>query len=139
MTTTCTTQRACLSLRHHLSEVARARSYVRNVATLMGFDEERVFDIALACSEATANAIEHGSDEGGVTIRAMGHSNRLEVQVRGTGDFHMRRKPGARESRRLGLPLMVKLSDTLTISSGVDRGTSVSLTFFLKPERAVDC
>ena len=96
-----------------------------------GFVDERVFDIAVAASEAMANAVEHAPVKGDVEVRVLIFPDRLEVQVEGPGEF--RAPPDGRKERcgrGLGLPLMAKLADDLALCSGPEGSTLVSLTFY---------
>ena len=118
-----------LILEPDLKEVARVRHMLRSLAEEAGFADERVFDITVACSEATANAIEHAPVKGSVEVTALLYPDALEVQIEGPGEFQTPDRLGARHSRGLGLPLMAKLSDHLALYSGPKGRTFVSLTF----------
>jgi len=120
-----------ITLSPQLSEVARGRGLASEVATEIGFPEERVFDITVASSEAIANAIEHSPVKGAVEVRTILHSDRLEIEVQGPGEFQAPDRTGAIQTRGLGLPLMAKLSDHLALFSGPRGETFVSLTFYL--------
>ncbi len=119
-----------ITLRPELSEVSRGRAFLVEEATAAGFSAERVFDIAVACSEAMANAIEHSPVKGAVLVRALLYADRLEVEIEGPGEFQAPDRLKERGSRGLGLPLMAKLSDYLALFSGPDGQTFVSLTFY---------
>ena len=119
-----------VTLRPELSEVSRGRAFLVEEATAAGFSAERVFDIAVACSEAMANAIEHSPVRGAVVVRALLYPDRLEVEIEGPGEFQAPDRLKERGSRGLGLPLMAKLSDYLALFSGPDGQTFVSLTFY---------
>jgi anti-sigma regulatory factor (Ser/Thr protein kinase) len=112
-----------------LSEVGRARGFVREIAAEAGFSEERTFDMTVASSEAIANAIEHVPEKSHVTVRTLLYVDRLEVQVEGPGEFRPPRSLQERSSRGMGLPLMASLSDHLALFSGPRGGTLVTLTF----------
>ena len=96
-----------------------------------GFSEERCFDIQVATSEACANAIEHSPADSEVEFVVLVYPDRLEIQVEGRGEFEL---PAAaareRVHRGLGLPLMAKLSDHMSLYSGPRGGTLVALTFY---------
>lgn len=77
-----------------------------------------------------ANAIEHSPVKGEVQIRTVLRPDRLEIEVRGPGEFQAPDRLKNRESRGLGLPLMAKLSDHLALFSGPNGQTFVSLTFY---------
>lgn len=119
-----------LTLAPHLSEVSRGRALIAEVAAQAGFPEERVFDITVACSEAMANAIEHAPVKREVQVRIALHSDRLEVEVQGPGEFQAPDRLNRQETRGLGLPLMAKLSDHVALFSGPKGGTFVALTFY---------
>jgi PAS domain S-box-containing protein len=123
--------RHSFTLRSHLSETSHARELVLPFAVEAGFSEERCFDIQVASSEACANAIEHSPADSEVEFTVLLYSDRLEIQVEGRGEFEL---PAAaareRVHRGLGLPLMAKLSDHLSLYSGPRGGTLVALTFY---------
>ena len=123
--------RNSLTLRVDLSEVSRARRLVSQLASEAGFAGERCYDIQVASSEATANAIEHSPLDAEVEFAVTVLADRLEVQVEGRGQFELP-AVAARERvhRGLGLPLMAKLSDHLSLYSGPHGGTLVALTFY---------
>ena len=120
-----------LVLQPELSEVHRARSFVAELAAGAGFGPERVFDIMVAVSEATANAIEHAYGAGEVSVEVNLPVDRLEVSVQGTGEFHLPAQSDGRAHRGLGLPLMATLADHLALYSVAEGGTLVTLTFYL--------
>ena len=114
-----------------LERLASARRFVAQAAVAAGFSQERVFDITVACSEATANAMEHVPVKGEVTLRTLLYRDRLEIQVLGPGEFQApHRLDDQRSHRGLGLPLMAQFSDHLALYSGPSGGTLVSLTFY---------
>jgi PAS domain S-box-containing protein len=113
-----------------LGEVAQARCFLDDVARRAGFDEERRFDIQVACSEAIANAIEHTPTKDPVKVTATIHLDRLEVQIEGPSKFTPPKVSHERINRGLGLPLMASFADHLALYSGPKGGTLVSLTFY---------
>lgn len=127
-----------ISLSPDLAELARARSFVSEAARRAGFPASRVFDIALACSEAVANAIEHTPVKGEVEVKTFTYDDRLEAQIEGPGEFQAPDRLQGRPTRGLGLPLMAKLSDHLALYSGPRGGTLVGLTFYLDQESRPD-
>ncbi|MGI5940074.1 MAG: SpoIIE family protein phosphatase [Thermoleophilia bacterium] len=120
-----------LTLSPDMAGLAPARQLVIEVATEAGFSPERVFDISVVSSEATANAIEHACVKDTVEIRTSLYPDRLEVQVAGPGEFQAPNRLKQSTPRGLGLPLMAKLSDHLALYSRPDGGTLVTLTFYL--------
>jgi anti-sigma regulatory factor (Ser/Thr protein kinase) len=111
------------------SVLSEGRGFVARAAQEAGFPEDRVFDIALSCSEAIANAIEHGPGGAPVGVKVITFADRLEVRVASEGEFQAPSRTKGPTHRGLGLPLMVKLTDQLTLSSGPGGGTLVSLCF----------
>lgn len=120
-----------LTLTSDLANLPRARDFVRQAAEEGGFSDERLFDITVACSEATANAIEHSPPSSSVELRTLLHGDRLEVQVEGAGHFEIRHAGEERRHRGLGLPLMATLADHLSLSGRPGGGTLVALSFNL--------
>jgi len=119
-----------LTLAPDLGKLAEARRFVAEAACEARFDEERIFDITVASSEATANAIEHAPIKGHVEITIFLYDDRLEIQIEGPGEFQTPDRLKERAPRGLGLPLMAKLADHLALYSGPRGGTLVSLTFY---------
>lgn len=125
-----------LRLLPDLSEVTRARTFLRDVAAQAGFSAERTFDIIVAASEACANAIEHTGMQEEVIVQTGLHADRLEVHVLAPGEFRLPATEGDRRHRGLGLPLMATLADHLALYSRAEGGTLVTLTFYFFPDRA---
>jgi anti-sigma regulatory factor (Ser/Thr protein kinase) len=119
-----------LELPATLSMLSQGRGFVAKAAQDAGFPEDRVFDIALSCSEAIANAIEHGLGKATVGVKVITFPDRLEVRVASAGEFQAPSRAKGPTHRGLGLPLMAKLTDQLTLSSGPEGGTLVSLCFY---------
>jgi anti-sigma regulatory factor (Ser/Thr protein kinase) len=120
--------RRSLVLRPLLAEVAIVRDCLRTMATAADYPPERTFDILVAVSEATANAIEHAHGQGDVMVVIEVSPSLLEVQVFGSTPFHLPLREGG-ELRGLGLPLMLTLADQVKFRS-VEGGTLVVLTFY---------
>jgi anti-sigma regulatory factor (Ser/Thr protein kinase) len=93
-----------LTLHPELSEVGRARQFLREIGECTGLPRERVFDVTVACSEALANAIEHSESKGQTRLKTLVYSDRLEVQIEGPGEFHPPSSGRERSHRGLGLP-----------------------------------
>lgn len=70
-----------LLLQPDLTEVGRARQFLRDVAWSCGLSADRVFDVTVACSEALANAIEHDVSRSRSTLKTLVYPDRLEVQI----------------------------------------------------------
>jgi PAS domain S-box-containing protein len=119
-----------ITLQPDLSEVGRAREFLREIGEALELPPSRLFDMTVACSEALANAIEHSVSKGQARLKAAVFSDRLEVQVEGPGEFHPPSSCRDRSHRGLGLPLMAHLSDHLALYSKPNGGTLVSMTFY---------
>ncbi|MBU2603070.1 MAG: ATP-binding protein [Actinobacteria bacterium] len=110
------------------------RRFVEDVGREIGLDDERVFDLKVAVSEACANAVEHsGGHHHPLEVCARLHDDRLVLEISDGGDF---RVPGARrcsrrDDRGLGLPLMVALMDEVRIAKVRGGGTTVHLSLYL--------
>jgi serine/threonine-protein kinase RsbW len=127
--------------------LALARQVVAEAASVEPtFRDDRIEDLRLAVSEATANAIEAHADlsgDGGrIRIRCDLGDDRVEVEVvdRGPG-FDPDRVVGPPDpedparlewERGLGLPLMRELADETEIRSS-EGGTVVRLVVFRSP------
>lgn len=118
-----------LGLAPELVRLADARKFVAEVAYEAGFPDSRVFDIMVACSEGMANAVEHAVGCEDILIETRTYPERLEVSIRGTGDFEMPDRSAHRGHGGLGLPLMAKLSDQLALHCRPQGGTLLTLTF----------
>lgn len=80
-----------------LDQLPLIREFVEQEAAGAPLDEARTFDLKVAVSEASANAIEHGSDERDLEVSATREMGRLTVTVSHPGAFrpHLRQSnPG---------------------------------------------
>ena len=99
------------------------RAELRQWLSDNAFADPEQYGIVLACSEAVANAIEHGygSDPTGmVTINATLGRRMLEIRVSDLGTW---RPPGGRGDRGRGMGLMARTMDEMTVDRG--RGTTI--------------
>ena len=114
-----------------LAELRSIRRFVEAESRKSGLSEERIFDLAVAVSEACANAIEHSCDPGRLQLTVRGETGEFVVEILHPG----RMRPGnvGKDNlhRGLGLSLMASLADRLTITNLREGGTSVSLSMFL--------
>ncbi len=114
--------------------LAEIRRFVEETAVEAALDEEKIFDLKVAVSEACANAVEHsGGEHAPLEICAFVYSDRIVFEVSDSGDF---RVPAAqlrsgRDNRGLGLPLMAALMDEVCISKTPRGGTKVALSLLL--------
>ena len=116
------------ALPDHVAEIRRA---VVEYAEALGADDG--WAIALAVSEAVTNAVVHAypdSDSGSVRVTARALSREdLTVVVEDNGGGLQPRadSPGS----GLGLPLLARLTTSLTIETRPEGGTRISMTFAL--------
>ena len=114
-----------------LVELRHIRRFVEAESRKSGLSEARIFDLAVAVSEACANAIEHSCDPGRLHLTVRSETGEFVVEIVHPG----RMRPGnvGKENlhRGLGLSLMASLADRLTITNLREGGTSVSLSMFL--------
>ena len=106
-------------------QIARLRQDLRGWLASHGLDEETRQAVLLACSEAVANAIEHGysGDKSGVVVvAATMSSDAIEVQVSDQGSW----RPASTDiARGRGLQLIRQVMDQVVISK--DAGTTVTM------------
>ncbi len=116
-----------------LSELARVRRLMEEVAAAASLPAERAFDLKVTVSEAAANAIEHASSEVEIVARIL--PDRLTVEVTSGGGFRAEfRRDGELRPRGLGLPLMVSFADQVLVSRLSQGKIEVLLTFLLGPQ-----
>jgi serine phosphatase RsbU (regulator of sigma subunit)/anti-sigma regulatory factor (Ser/Thr protein kinase) len=89
-----------------------------------GLSDQEVFDVALAVSEAAANAIEHAYGPGAATfdVECRSDSGEIAITVTDSGSW----RPLGRRQRGRGLDIMGKLVDELQVRRS-DTGTRVRL------------
>ena len=90
-----------------------------------GVEEQAVFDVVLACSEASANAIEHAYPpmQGHFDLEAVHDGEHVEIRISDAGTW----RPEAERNRGRGLMLMRGLIDAVSVEPGEPDGTVVSL------------
>ncbi|MCL5019157.1 MAG: ATP-binding protein [Patescibacteria group bacterium] len=69
--------------------VPTARAAIISIARRCGFDDDSVFDIAVALSEACTNAIKHGSPNGEkneITVRCSTSEGKMIIDIRDQGN-----------------------------------------------------
>ncbi len=115
-----------------LDQLARIREFAGKAATDAHLDEARTYNLQVAVSEASANAIEHGLPAGNLSLSSLCEGGRLTIIVSHPGCFLPRSgEDPARSHRGMGVPLMLALTDEVTVSHPPGAGTRVSLSLFL--------
>jgi len=107
-------------------QIARLRKDLRGWLSAHGVDEESAQAVLLACSEAVANAIEHGYRDdpfGMVEVAATVTSGAVEIRVADRGAW---RPPRADVARGRGLQLIRQLMDQVAFDRG-SGGTTVTM------------
>lgn len=119
-----------LALDAHPGVLSGLRRTVARWLSGQGVGAEDTFNLALATSEAAANAIEHayGAREGTLTVRCERASDAVRTVVEDSGRWRESQPYG----RGRGLAIMRALTDTLDIQRA-DDGTVVVLTKRLSP------
>ncbi|MFE4371107.1 ATP-binding protein [Streptomyces sp. NPDC056835] len=132
-------------LRREAASVPLARRLLLGAMDTAGVDPDISFDLSVALSEACANAVEHGGDEGAgeppgayrVTAYLDGERCRIEVADSGPG-FPARRvvrptaPPALTAENGRGLGLIEQLADHVQFGNGPGRGAVVSFDKILK-------
>ena len=121
------------SVKAQAAKLAEIRRFVEEVGYEFGLDEERVFDLKVAVSEACANAVQHsGGTHAPLELCAWFHPNRLVFEIADSGDFRVPQadRSARADTRGLGLPLMVALMDEVRIRKTHGGGTNVTLSVF---------
>jgi serine/threonine-protein kinase RsbW len=107
------------------TQIARLRKELRGWLTAHAVDDDSGHAVLLACSEAVANAIEHGYREdpaGVVEVAARVLPDAVEIQVRDRGSWRPERSEIARGR---GLDLIYQLMDEVSVDR--DEGTTVTM------------
>ena len=114
-----------LSLDAHSSTLPGLRRTLGRWLASVGANESELFDISLATSEATTNAIEHayGAHQATVSIRCEHRDAHVQVSVGDEGRWRTTRPYG----RGRGLAIMRALMDSVVIERS-EQGTTVIMT-----------
>jgi serine/threonine-protein kinase RsbW len=115
--------------------VAVVRHAVAGLAEAVDMVPGQVADLKTVVTEACMNAVVHAYEEdpGPIEVDAFRDRDALVVVVRDKGAGIRPRADTARESLRLGLPLIAALSTSFEISGGLERGTVVTMRMQLSP------
>lgn len=116
-----------------------ARDLIAEFATRAGVAETRLEDIRLLVSEAVTNAVLHayGNRPGDVHVIAAVASGELWVVIADDGEG-MRTQPGETGGLGLGLALMARLSNELTIGTRSSGGVELRMRFDLASAAEAD-
>ncbi|HEY4812238.1 MAG TPA: ATP-binding protein [Solirubrobacteraceae bacterium] len=114
------------------ASVGWARKAVAELAAAAGLHGERLEDVRLAVSEAVTNSVAYAyeGDPGDVHVIAAVVSRELWVVIADDG-IGMRRRPSEIRGLGLGLGLMARVSDALTILTRSSGGVEVQMRFQL--------
>jgi anti-sigma regulatory factor (Ser/Thr protein kinase) len=116
----------------HLDQLSLIREFVEEIAAPTSLGSCDTYNLKLAVSEASANAIEHGVGQGDLKVSASRRRDRITFTVCHPGAFLPRiGNDPARADRGMGLPLMLALTDELRVSRPPGGGTRVTLSVFL--------
>jgi anti-sigma regulatory factor (Ser/Thr protein kinase) len=107
------------------ASAAVARRAVRELAERTNLSTCETYEVMLAVSEAVANAIEHGSPDGGVVqLSLAATSHAITVEVQDSGHFPAPTRPDdGGDERGRGLPIIGMLSDRVELRPGPDGTT----------------
>jgi anti-sigma regulatory factor (Ser/Thr protein kinase) len=114
------------------SSVGWARKAVAELAAVAGMEGERLEDVRLAVSEAVTNSVAYAYEAapGDVHVIAAVVSGELWIVIADDG-MGMRRRPSEIRGLGLGLGLMARVSDALTILTRSSGGVEVQMRFQL--------
>jgi serine/threonine-protein kinase RsbW len=114
------------------ASVPWARKLLGEFAAAAGIGGERLEDIRLAVSEAVTNAVSYAydGDAGEVHVIAAVVAEELWIVIADDG-HGMRRRPSETRGLGLGLGLMARLSDALTILTRSSGGVEIQMRFQL--------
>lgn len=124
-----------LELAAEADNVPLVRHALRGLLEASGISDERTADIALAVTEACANAVLHAYKGGAGTFAVaadLAATGRLVVTVRdhGAGMAPRVDSPGL----GVGLPVMAAIAEALEIDAPGGSGTLVRMTFDLRAD-----
>lgn len=114
------------------SSVARTRNVLAAFAAEAGLRGQRLEDLRLAVCEAVTNAVAHAYDgtPGEIHVLAAAVSGELWIVIADDGEG-LRGRRGDTRGLGLGLGLMARLSDVLTILTRSSGGVEVRMRFEL--------
>ena len=103
------------------STVDEARKLVHDSATELGFDDDSIWDLEVATTEAVGNAIEHGPmvADGLIHLRVSRENGAMQVEVSGGGNVGGKTKESDAHRGR-GIAIMNALMDEVTLRREAD-------------------
>lgn len=117
-----------------MGQLRSIRDYVKAAAAESRLEDEQIFNLKVAVSEASANAIEHGAHTGHVVVDVALSATSFSVVVTHPGAFKVRAaEDPTRANRGMGIPLMLALVDQVSIGRVPGGGTRTSLAIHLDP------
>jgi anti-sigma regulatory factor (Ser/Thr protein kinase) len=93
---------------------ATARAIVREAAGKRGLDDEAIWDLMLATTEAVSNAVMHGrgcADTDAIRLLIQTTEEGLYIEVCDCGRFTRRRAVSEHSMRGRGIPIMCAVTD----------------------------
>jgi serine/threonine-protein kinase RsbW len=122
-----------LALPARAENIAVVRHAFGALGEALGVDEQLLYDLRLAVTEACTNVVVHAypdGEEGPLEVFATLLDDELSVVVRDEGPGIVPRRPGS-PGLGLGLPLIASLAETVRLGHGEDGRTEVRMTFSL--------
>lgn len=118
--------------------VGVVRHALAGLAEALGMDPGRIGDLKTVVTEACMNAVVHAYDEhpGALEVDAIREPGALVVVVRDQGGGIRPRAENARQSLRMGLPLIAALSSSFELSGAPGKGTVVTMRLTLSENGA---
>jgi len=101
--------------------VDEARQLIHDSATELGFDDEAIWDIKVATTEALGNAIEHGAvaGDGLIHLHVSREDGAIQVEISGGGNLGDKSKASSGQRGR-GIAIMNALMDEVTLRREAD-------------------
>ena len=123
-----------LTLPARAENVAVVRHAIGGLGEALAIDDQTLFDVKLAVTEACTNAVVHAypDGEGPLEVAVYISDERMMLVVRdeGRGIIPRTDSPGL----GLGLPLIATLAEALELGTDGENRTEVRMTFRLTPE-----
>jgi anti-sigma regulatory factor (Ser/Thr protein kinase) len=113
-------------------ELAGLRRLFKGWLERAGLPARDVGELVIAVNEAVANAVEHGTPSGFVSVRTKLEQDSLSIRVADSGRWKEPRLLPDTEGRGRGLTIMRALVEDVAIQSS-DRGTTVTMRRRLQP------